>query len=90
MFPSQATHLMEQALWLVLVLSAPPILVASVVGLVVAVLQSATQLQEQTVQYAAKFLAIALTLFATMGLLGGAVLAFGTQVFTAFPALVRP
>jgi type III secretion protein S len=37
-----------EALWLVLLLSAPPIIAASVVGLLVAVVQAATQLQEQT------------------------------------------
>ena len=65
MMNSQAIQLMNQALWLVLVLSGPPILAAAVVGLLIAVLQSATQLQEQTLQYAAKFVAIVLTLFVT-------------------------
>jgi type III secretion protein S len=90
MFAQQATSLMSQALWLVLVLSGPPIAAAALVGLVIAIVQSATQLQDQTIQYAAKFLAIGLTLFACMGLMGGALLGFGEQIFTAFPTLVRP
>jgi type III secretion protein S len=89
MFVDQATRLMEQALWLVLALSAPPIAAAAVVGLVVAILQSVTQLQEQTVQYAAKFLAISLTLLATMAVLGSSIYNFSDQIFSAFPALVR-
>jgi type III secretion protein S len=60
-----------EALWLVLLLSAPPIIAASAVGLLVAVVQAATQLQEQTLQYTLKFFAIVLTLFVTASLLAG-------------------
>ena len=90
MMNAQALQLMMEALWLVLILSGPPILAASVVGLIVAVFQSATQLQEQTLQYAAKFLAIVLTISLTAALLGGTLYAFGDKVFTQFPALSRP
>lgn len=89
MLDAQAVSLMNEALWLVLILSAPPIIAASLVGLVVAILQSATQLQEQTLQYTAKFVAIVLTLFLTAALLGGTLYRFGDRVFTEFPALVR-
>jgi len=90
MFSAQATLLMERALWLVLVLSGPPIVAASIVGLLVGIVQSATQLHEQTLQYALKFLAIALTLFATATLFGGAIYRFAEQIFVAFPTMVRP
>jgi len=86
---AQAIELVNQALWLVLVLSAPPIAAASIVGLLVAILQSATQLQEQTLQYAAKFFAIVLTIFATASLVGGSLYRFGDRVFTEFPAMIR-
>ena len=52
------SRLTQQALWFVLLLSAPPIVVAAVVGLLIAFVQAATQLQEQTLQYVAKFFAI--------------------------------
>jgi type III secretion protein S len=82
-------QLTKEALWLVLLLSAPPILAASVVGLLVAFVQAATQLQEQTFAYSLKFLAIVVTLFATASLAGGALFHFSERVFTMFPALVR-
>lgn len=90
MMNAQALQLMTEALWIVLILSGPPILAAAVVGLLVAILQSATQLQEQTLQYAAKFVAIVLTIFMTAALLGGTLYGFGNKVFTEFPALSRP
>nr|WP_209308439.1 type III secretion system export apparatus subunit SctS [Sphingomonas corticis] len=79
----------NDALWLVLVLSAPPIIVAAVAGLVVAVIQAATQVQEQTLQYTVKFFAIVLTLFVTAALLGGSLYRFSDRIFTEFPALIR-
>jgi type III secretion protein S len=87
---AQEIQLLHQALWLVLILSGPPIIVASVVGLAIAVFQSATQLQEQTLQYTAKFIAIVFTIFITAGLLGGTLYTFADKVFTIFPALSRP
>ncbi len=81
-------QLTYDALWLVLILSAPPIVVAAVAGLLVAIVQAATQIQEQTLQYTIKFFAIVLTLFVTASLLGGSLYRFGDRVFTQFPALI--
>lgn len=86
---TEAMSLVQQALWLVLMLSAPPICVAAVVGLVVAVVQAATQVQEQTLPYAAKFFAIVLTLFLTASLLGGTLMHFADHIFVNLPALVQ-
>ena len=81
--------LTNDALWLVLILSAPPIVVAAVAGLIVAVVQAATQIQEQTLQYTIKFFAIVLTLFVTASLLAASLYRFSDRVFTEFPALIR-
>ncbi|MBW8744145.1 MAG: type III secretion system export apparatus subunit SctS [Sphingomonas sp.] len=80
--------LTNDALWLVLILSAPPIIVASVAGLMVAILQAATQIQEQTLQYTVKFFAIVLTLFVTASLLGSSLYRFGDRVFSEFPNMI--
>jgi type III secretion protein S len=79
----------QQALWYVLLLSAPPIIVAAIAGLLVAFVQAATQLQEQTLQYVVKFFAIVITIFVTASLLGGALYQFGDRVFTDFAGIVR-
>ena len=78
-----------EALWLVLLLSAPPIVAASIVGILVALLQAATQLQEQTFQYALKFFAVVVTILLTASLLGGALYAFGDEIFRDFPVMIR-
>ncbi len=84
---SEAIRLTSEALWLVLLLSAPPIVAASIVGLIVALIQAATQLQEQTLQYTLKFFAVVITLFVTSAFIGGAVYRFGDEIFTQFPFL---
>jgi type III secretion protein S len=89
MMDADALRLTVRALWLVLLLSAPPIIAASAVGLIVALLQAATQLQEQTLQYTAKFFAIVLTLFLTASLIGGTLYTFADEIFTNFPSMVR-
>lgn len=83
------TGITIEALWLVLLLSAPPIIAASVVGLLVAVVQAATQIQEQTLQYTLKFFAIVLTLFMTASLVAGSLYAFSDKIFSGFPGMVR-
>jgi type III secretion protein S len=85
-----AIRLMNQGLWLVLSLSAPPVLMAALAGLIVAILQAATQLQEQTTQYAVKFAAVVLTLAVAGRMMGSALYSFGDQIFSNFASLVRP
>ena len=81
--------LTNDALCLVLILSAPPIIVASVAGLLVAIVQAATQIQEQTLQYTAKFFAIVLTLFVTASLIGASLYRYSDRIFSEFPAMIR-
>ena len=70
-------------------LSAPPVVVAALVGLVVALIPAATQIQEQTLQYALKFFAIVLTIFLTASLMGGTLYRFADRVMPEFPAMVK-
>lgn len=57
----------NKALILVILLSAAPVLVATVVGLVVGLFQTVTQIQEQTLPFGLKMLAVTATLL----MLGG-------------------
>ena len=63
-------HFTSQALWLVLILSMPPVLVAALVGTLVSLLQALTQIQEQTLVYAPKIIAIFVSLLLFLPLMG--------------------
>lgn len=87
MLISEVLQITQQALWLVVILAGPPVVVAALVGVLIAFVQAATQLQEQTFQYAAKFFAIVATLFATASLMGSSLFRFSDRIFTDFPVL---
>jgi len=83
-------QLVQEALWLVLVLSAPPIIAATVVGLIVAFAQSVTQLQEQTLSFSLKLVTVSLVLLLSASLIGASLTHFTDQLLTNFPLMVRP
>jgi type III secretion protein S len=83
-------RLTQEALWLVLVLSAPLVMAASVAGLLVAFLQAVTQLQEQTVAFAVKLVTVSVTLLLTAGLIGETLFQFAHSIFTKFPIMISP
>lgn len=76
-----------QAIFLILILSGPPILVASVIGLFVAIFQAATQIQEQTLSFAIKMVAVMATVLFMGGWLSSIIYQFAITIFTSFPKL---
>lgn len=73
-----------EALLLILIISGPPILFASIIGLFVAIFQAATQIQEQTLAFAVKLVAVMATVILMGGWLGGLIFQFANQIFTNF------
>lgn len=88
MLTADIIQLTQQALWLVLILAAPPVVTAALIGLLVAFVQAATQLQEQTFQFAVKFFAIILTIFVTASLMGATLFQYTDRIFSDFPSMV--
>ncbi|MDR2738165.1 MAG: type III secretion system export apparatus subunit SctS [Puniceicoccales bacterium] len=79
----------SKALILVLVLSMPPILVATIVGLMISLIQALTQIQEQTLGFAVKLIFVIMVLSLTTYWIGGEILEFTNYLFDEFPLLVR-
>jgi type III secretion protein S len=52
----------QQGLWLAIVISAPPLLIATLVGVAVSLVQAVTQIQDQTLPYVVKLMAISIVL----------------------------
>jgi type III secretion protein S len=73
-----------ESLLLILIISAPPIFFASVIGIFIAIFQAATQIQEQTLAFAIKMLAVMATVIFMGGWLGGLVFQFANQIFQNF------
>ncbi|VVE48176.1 EscS/YscS/HrcS family type III secretion system export apparatus protein [Pandoraea iniqua] len=81
MTPSEIAMYVNQALYLSLLLSMPTIVAASVVGTLVALIQALTQIQEQTLAYGIKLLAVGLTLFITARWMGAELFRYSEAVF---------
>lgn len=60
MNPSQAVELGQQALITVMVIAGPILVVGLVVGLLVSIIQAVTQIQEQTLSFIPKIVAMTL------------------------------
>lgn len=56
--------IMQQALFTIILVSAPMLLVSLVVGLAISIFQATTQINEQTLSFAPKIIAIFLSLIA--------------------------
>lgn len=78
----------QHGLLLVVYLTAPPLLVALVTGLVVSLLQTVLQIQDQTLPFAVKLVAVGSTLALCGRWLGLEILNLTTQAFNSI-ALIR-
>jgi len=87
MTPETALQPLTESMVLVMLLSMPPIVVASVVGILVSLIQALTQIQEQTISFAIKLVAVAVTIAAMAGLFGSEMLKFTLKVFNDFPKM---
>lgn len=81
MIINEIHSLSYQALMLILILSAPPILISMVLGLLVAIFQAATQIQEQTLSFTVKLFAVILSIVMLGGWLSGQVIQYTTTIF---------
>jgi flagellar biosynthetic protein FliQ len=85
----QLTFIVQQALFLVLVASAPPVLMSLVVGFVISVFQATTQIQEQTLSFAPKVVIVFGVLALAGSWIGTQLMRFTFHVFDRFPYLIH-
>jgi type III secretion system export apparatus protein len=70
----------NKAMQLVLILSIFPVLVATVVGLVVGLFQTVTQIQEQTLPFGIKLVAVMLCIYLLSGWMGEYLMNYAQEV----------
>ena len=74
-------EIFTEAVWLAFRMGAPLLLVGMLVGLVIAILQAATQVHEQTLTFAPKVIIVALTLLALGPWMLNALMDFVNKIF---------
>lgn len=86
---SLLTDELNTSLMLFATMAGPPLAVALIVGLVVGVLQAATQIQDQTLPLTFKVTAVCATLLIMAPTLFPPLLANAERLFDQFPAMTR-
>ena len=77
----------REGLLLVILVSAPPLLASLATGLIVSILQAATQVHEHTLVFVPRLLSVTLVLIAMGPLLGAQVLRFTQALLLAIPTI---
>jgi flagellar biosynthetic protein FliQ len=77
----QVLDVAREAILVMLQLGAPILLVALVVGVAIALLQALTQMQEMTLSFVPKILAIFLTVMLTLPYMIGVLVDFGETLY---------
>ena len=85
----EITALMRGGVFQILILSAPLLLTALVVGLIVSILQATTSIQEQTLTFVPKILAIMLVLALLGGWMFSSLGDYTVQLFKMIPQMTR-
>jgi flagellar biosynthesis protein FliQ len=79
---ADALDICQAAIWTVLAASGPAVLSAMVVGVVVALLQALTQVQEITLTFVPKILAVLAAVAISAPFIGSQVSIFTTMIFS--------
>ena len=85
-----AIYLSKQLLWHALLISAPIILVALITGLLISILQVVTQIQDSTLSFVPKILAVVLMLMLCGEWMLHSLVEFAQGIFASIPGTVNP
>ncbi len=80
-----AVDLAREAIWTSLLIASPVLLAGLVVGLVIGLLQALTQIQEQTVAFVPKIVAMAVVFGLSLPWLLAQLLQYSTQLISGIP-----
>jgi flagellar biosynthetic protein FliQ len=88
MTPETVMTIAQRALEITMLLAAPLLLVALVVGLLVGVFQAATQINEMTLSFIPKLLAMAATLVIAGPWMLKLIVSYTRELFESIPGLI--
>ncbi|MFA6498113.1 MAG: flagellar biosynthesis protein FliQ [Desulfurivibrionaceae bacterium] len=89
MTPSEAISLTQNAVTLTLLLSAPVLLVAMVVGLLISLFQAVTQIQEMTLTFVPKIVAVFATLLFLSSWMINKLMDYTHELIVNLPNIIR-
>lgn len=81
MTEADALDLVQSAIWTILVAAGPAVAAAMLIGIIIALLQALTQVQEVTLTFIPKIVAVLAVAALTGSFMGGQILAFTEHVY---------
>jgi len=88
MSPEIALNELRHAMEVALLVAAPPLLMVLAIGVVVGILQAATQINEPTIAFVAKVIGLAAVLLLGGGWMMSTLVAFTADLIRRIPSLV--
>jgi type III secretion protein S len=86
---AETLNFFQQGLWMIILLSAPPLLVAVLCGTVISLIQAVTQIQDQTLPYVVKLMGVSITLSLMGRWIGSELMQMMSAAFTLIPIAGR-
>jgi len=83
--PDDVVALGRRALEMTVLISSPLLLTALLVGVLISLVQAVTQIQEQTLTFVPKFLAILVVFLLSLPWVMDLMLRYATELFLSFP-----
>ncbi len=87
MTPQMVVSIAREALMLTLMIAGPMLAIGLVIGLVVSIFQAVTQIQEMTLTFIPKIVAVAIALIIFLPWMINTVVGFASQLFSIIPTL---
>ncbi|HEX2841759.1 flagellar biosynthesis protein FliQ [Hyphomicrobium sp.] len=85
MNPADALDIGQAAIWTVIIAASPGVVAAMVVGILIALLQALTQVQEMTLTFVPKIIAILVVTSFTAPFVGAVIFSFAEQTYARIP-----
>ncbi|MBQ9866377.1 MAG: flagellar biosynthesis protein FliQ [Lachnospiraceae bacterium] len=83
------TQIMADAMYTILITALPPLLISMIVGLIVSIFQTVTSIQEQTLTFVPKLLAIFLVLMIGGGWMLSNMINFMVELWSDFSVYIH-
>ncbi len=88
MTPGAAVELMNRAVMMALMVAAPLLITALVIGVIVSLVQALTQIQEQTLTFIPKLIGVALVMLLTLPWMVRQLVGYLVGILDLLPSLV--
>lgn len=82
-------NLAREALYVALLIAAPPLIVGLAVGLIISIFQATTQIQEQTLTFVPKIVAVLFSILIFGSWMLTTLVSFASELFTNLSTMIR-